>query len=78
MVLHATCLAINDIVHSAILFPGLNLNQFMRFCNFVGIKHMSPTTYYCFQRLYTAPTVEQEYNAMEADLIQLYLVVTTE
>ena len=67
MVLYATGLVINDIVHSAILFFGLNLNQFMRFCNFVGIMHMSPTTYYCFQRLYTAPTVEQEYNAMEAD-----------
>ena len=33
---------------------------------------MSPTTYYRFQRLYAAPTVEQEYNAMEADLIQKY------
>ena len=40
MVLYATGLAINDIVHSEILFSGLNLNQFMRFCNFVGITHM--------------------------------------
>ena len=70
--LYATGLAINDIVHSAVLYSGINLRQFMRFCQFVGVTHTSPTTYYRFQRLYAAPTVHQEYKTMETKLIEQY------
>ena len=70
--LYAAGLAINDVVHSSILYSGLNLKQFLRFCTFVGITHTSPTTYYRFQRFYASPTVHQEYNAMEADVIERF------
>ena len=74
--LYATGLAINDIVHSAILYSGLNLKQFIRFCQFIGTTHTSPSSYYRFQRLYAAPTVNQEYKTMEAEQIEKYKTST--
>ena len=63
-------LAINDVIHSAMLYSGLNIQQFLRFCQFVGVTHTSPTTYYRFQRLYAAPTVHQEYKSMETRVVE--------
>ena len=68
--LYASGLAINDVIHSAMLYSGLNIQQFLRFCQFVGVTHTSPTTYYRFQRLYAAPTVHQEYKSMETRVVE--------
>ena len=54
----------NQIVNSAVLFSGLSEMQFIRFCEFI---HVSSVSYVIFrhQRLYAAPTVNQEYENMQ-------------
>ena len=39
-------------------------------CQFVGVTHTSPTTYYRFQKLYAAPTVHQVYKSMETRVVE--------
>ena len=67
---YAAGFAINHIVHSSILFSGLGFQQFLRFCKFVGLGHTAPNTYYRFQRLYAAPTVNQEYTTLESKIVE--------
>lgn len=67
---YAAGFAINHIVHSSILFLGLGFQQFLRFCKFVGLGHTAPNTYYRFQRLYAAPTVNQEYTTSESKIVE--------
>lgn len=67
---YAAGFAVNHIINSAILFAGLGEFQFFRFCKFINLTHQSPTTFYCHQRLYAAPTVHQEYEVLEASLIE--------
>ena len=68
---YAAGLAINhNIVHSSILFSGLGFQQFLQFCKFVGLGHTTLNTYYRFQRLYAAPTVNQEYTTLESKIVE--------
>ena len=66
---YAAGFAINHIVHSSILFSGLGFQQFLRFCKFVCLGHTAPNTYR-FQRLYAAPTVNQEYTTLKSKIVK--------
>ena len=67
---YASGFAVNHIVNSAILFSGLSEMQFIRFCKFIHMSHQSATTFFRHQRLYAAPTVNQEYGSMQSCVIE--------
>ena len=67
--LYASGLAINDVIHSAMLCSHFWLEDPAVF-EILPECGRSPTTYYRFQRLYAAPTVHQEYKSMETRVLE--------
>ena len=66
---YAAGLSINYIIQSALLLSGGQLNQFQRFCKFANIGNCSSTSFHENQRLFVAPTVQQEFNELRESII---------
>ncbi len=67
---YAAGLAINYVVHTALILSGGQVNQFRRFVKFGKIGTCSVTSFYENQRLYVSPAVDQEFNEMRNEMLQ--------
>ena len=53
---------------AAVVLSGNNFNKIKQFCNIIGIKTISKSTFHSYQPLYICPTVAQFYEKQQVSL----------
>ena len=48
---------------SAVLLSGNNFYKILQLCRFMGLKCISPSTYFAYQRLCLCPAIQEFYNS---------------
>ena len=61
----------NLVFAAALLLSGNNYYKIRQFCRFMGLRCISPTTYYRYQRLCFSPAIQKYYDKQMVSYIHL-------
>ena len=60
---------------ASLLLSGNNFYKIQQFCRFLGVKSVSPSTYFTYQRLCLCPVISEYYNRK---MVSKYVPCSTE